>query len=88
MPKVVQLIPAYMDVIDTFEYMNTYAPHKTYNSETNDVYMLAFVKYSDKLKKNKLIEYTYLPSDFIDFETLKSLETKEGIYKFKNGNLV
>ncbi len=88
MPKVVQLIPAYMDVSDTFEYMNTYAPHKTYNSETNDVYILAFVKYSDKLKKNKLIEYTYLPSDFIDFETLKSLETKEGIYKFKNGNLV
>lgn len=84
----VYLIPAYIDVSDTFKRMDVYAPDKTYNSEINDVYMLAFVKYSDKLDKNKLIEYTYLPSNYIDNKLLKKLEVEDGIYNYKNRNLV
>ena len=84
----VYLIHPYRDVSDFFESINTYAPDKTYNSEVTEVFMLAFVKYSDKLGKDKLIEYTYIPSNYIDSEMLKELEYNEGIYHYTNGNLV
>ncbi|MGG5461063.1 hypothetical protein [Clostridium sp. B9] len=84
----VYLISPYRDVSDFFESVNTYAPDKTYNSEINDVFMLAFVKNSDKLGKDKLIEYTYLPSNYIDSEMLKEIETNEGIYHYINGDLI
>lgn len=50
--------------------------------------MLAFVKHSYKLGKDKLIEYTYLPSNYIDSEMLKEIEANKGIYHYINGDLV
>ena len=84
----VYLIAPYQDVSDFFKEMNAYAPEKTYTSEINDVYMLAFTKYSDKLGKNKLIEYTYIPGTYIDSEKLKDMEVINGNYYYANDNLV
>ena len=84
----VYLIAPYQDVSDFFKEMNAYAPEKTYTSEINDVYMLAFTKYSDKLVKNKLIEYTYIPGNYIDSEKLKDMEVIKGNYYYANDNLV
>lgn len=84
----VYLIAPYQDVSDFLKEMNTYAPEKTYTSEINDVYMLAFTKYSDKLGKNKLIEYTYIPGTYIDSEKLKDMEVINGNYYYANDSLV
>ena len=84
----VYLIAPYQDVSDFFKEMNAYAPEKTYTSEINDVYMLAFTKYSDNLVKNKLIEYTYIPGTYIDSEKLKDMEVINGNYYYANDNLV
>lgn len=50
--------------------------------------MLAFVKYSDKVDKSKLIEYTYIPSSYIDVEKLKDMKVIEENYHYINGDLV
>ncbi|MDZ4992414.1 hypothetical protein GNF80_05420 [Clostridium perfringens] len=84
----VYLISPYKDVNEFFENVDTYAPEKTYNSETTEVYMLAFIKYSDKVGKNKLIEYTYIPSSYIDVEKLKDMKVMEENYHYINGDLV
>lgn len=84
----VYLISPYQDVNEFFKNVGTYAPEKTYNSETTEVYMLAFVKYYDKIGKNKLIEYTYIPSSYIDVEKLKDMKVIEENYHYINGDLV
>lgn len=84
----VYLISPYQDVNEFFKNVGTYAPEKTYTSETTEVYMLAFVKYSDKVGKNKLIEYTYIPSSYIDVEKLKDMKVIEENYHYINGDLV
>lgn len=84
----VYLISPYEDVNEFFTNVDTYAPEKTYNSEITEVYMLAFVKHSDKVGKNKLIEYTYIPSSYIDVEKLKDMKVIEGNYHYVNGDLV
>ncbi|EGT3616342.1 hypothetical protein FHH43_08860 [Clostridium perfringens] len=84
----VYLLSPYENVNEFFRNVDTYAPEKTYNSETTEVYMLAFVKYSDKIGKNKLLEYTYIPSSYIDVEKLKDMKVIEGNYHYVNGDLV
>lgn len=83
----VYLIAPYEEVGTFFENRDTYVPKKTYTCEVDEVYMLAFTKYSEELGRNKVIEYTYIPIKYIDCEKLRDREI-DGNYYYERDNSI